>query len=272
MDRQPAHPEREDDVALLQAGAGCNLSRLKAKLAQHQFVPGGRPSRSFTLIELLVVIAIIAILAALLLPALAMGKDKAKAISCNSNLRQLILATLAYEEDQKALPIGWPPDVGNGGLPYTTIWYLTLEPYLGRKFTSTDQTNKVFICPASPNGGYSGFLTYAQNDWINASQNTHVMSMRDIPHPVWTIMFGETDGYDACVYSDTDPYGGNVCYRHSGGNEHSVRSPVQVEGAVPGRNPKLGRANLVFLDGHVELRRNAPTNIFDPAALIPPPR
>ena len=99
-----------------------------------------------------------------------------------------------------------------------------------------------------------------------------VMSKRDIPHAVWTILFGETDGYDACVYSDTDPHGGNVCYRHSGGNEHSVRSTVQVEGAVPGRNPKLGRANLVFLDGHVELRRNAPTNIFDPAALIPPPR
>ncbi|MGO8679070.1 MAG: DUF1559 domain-containing protein [Limisphaerales bacterium] len=244
---------------------------LKDEVPWRQAVRWRVSIRAFTLIELLVVIAIIAILAALLLPALSLAKDRAKAISCNNNLRQLILATMAYEDDQKALPIGWPPDMANG-LPLSTIWYLTLEPYLGRKFTTTDQTNRVFICPASPNGGYSGFLTYAQNDYINAGGNGQVMSLRDIPHPDWTVMFGETDGYDACVYADTDPYGGNVCYRHSGGNEHSVFSNLSVEGGVSGHKPKLGRANLVFLDAHVQLRRNAPTNIFDPNTPLPPPR
>ena len=233
------------------------------KLPAHQGRWGG-----FTLIELLVVIAIIAILAALLLPALAQAKDRGKAIACNNNLRQLILATVCYEDDQKALPIGWPLGVGNPDIP---IWYLALEPYLGRKFTTTDQTNKVFICPASPNGGYSGFLTYAQNDYINAVESPQIMSLKDIPHPVWTVMFGETDGYDACLYADTDPYGGNVCYRHAGGNEHSVYSSNPVEGGVAGQKPKIGRANLVFLDSHVEFRRSAPTNMFDPSCLVPPP-
>ena len=226
---------------------------------------------AFTLIELLVVIAIIAILASLLLPALAQAKDKARAIYCNNNLRQLIVATTLYEDDQKALPIGWPPGI-SASLPITTIWYLTLQPYVGKKFTGTAQTNRVFMCPACPNGGPYGWLTYAQNNYINTGARRQIMSMRDIPHPVWTMMFGETDGWDACVYADTDPYGGNVCYRHNGGNEHSVYSSNPVEGGVPGQKPKIGRANIVFLDSHVQLRRNAPTNIFDPTTLSGPPR
>jgi prepilin-type N-terminal cleavage/methylation domain-containing protein/prepilin-type processing-associated H-X9-DG protein len=236
--------------------------------------PGPTCWSGFTLIELLVVIAIIAILASLLLPALALAKDQAKATACNNNLRQLILATVNYEDDQKALPLGYPPDDEGATLNYDTIWYMSLQPYVGRQFKTTYQTNLVFICPASPKGGYSGFLTYAQNNLINASELTEsmspiVMSMKSIPHPSWTVMFGETDGYDACLYADTDPYGGNVCYRHLGGNEHSVYSPTPDEGGLPGLKPVLGRANLVFLDTHVELRRNAPTNLFNPNTPFP---
>jgi prepilin-type N-terminal cleavage/methylation domain-containing protein len=220
----------------------------------------------FTLIELLVVIAIIAILASLLLPALSLAKDQAKTTACQNNLRQLILATMNYEDDQKALPLGYPTGV-NPKLNYDTIWYMSLEPYLGRKFQTTEQTNRVFICPSSPTNGYFGDLTYAQNWLINTGVLPNIMSMKDIPHPTWTVMFAETDGYDACLYPDIDPSytgGGNVCYRHDGGNENSVHSTSPYEGDLPGRKPKFGRADFVFLDSHIELRRNAPTNIFDP--------
>jgi prepilin-type processing-associated H-X9-DG protein len=42
-----------------------------------------------------------------------------------------------------------------------------------------------------------------------------------------------------------------------------------VEGGVAGHKPRIGRANLVYLDSHVELRKSAPTNIFDPDTLYP---
>ena len=104
--------------------SGSNVGLVDHTIMQPHFAPKCRSARplgavatsvhrAFTLIELLVVIAIIAILAAMLLPALARVKSKARRINCTSNLHQLYLGTIMYAEDNGGRFMPWRPGLGN---------------------------------------------------------------------------------------------------------------------------------------------------------------
>jgi prepilin-type processing-associated H-X9-DG protein len=105
-------------------------------------------------------------------------------------------------------------------------------------------------------GGFWGYLAYAQNGYINNGQRD--VGSRHVADPVGTVLYGDTDGWDACLYPD-GAGGANVCFRHSGGNERSTETDRGVAGIA--RKGKF-RANLGFADGHVELRRDAPRRLF----------
>lgn len=225
------------------------------------------PQRAaFTLVELLVVIGIIAILAALLLPALSHSKAMARRIQCLGNLRQMTVAAHIYTNDNSdSYPIAYFWDSDNN-VDYS--WDLTTYEDSGRVVPGLlwEGRGNVQIqqCP-SFNGGanwladpYTGY-NY-NTSYIGHGQYEDIFrpaKSSDVKHPDKTVIFG--DG------------------QYAGGADKFMRAPFPNSGDENfwGRNSGTqgfrhqNRSNAAFCDGHAESLRDCYTNNSENAAVAP---
>ncbi len=209
--------------------------------------------KKFTLIELLVVIAIIAILAALLLPALKRAKLQAKTINCLSNLRQTGSAFSMYSVDYSDILCN---NVGGTDPAYDNVrWYSKLVPYLASNlvkvpwsyypaappsFVLLCSSNRPYVNGSAP---YYYSVNYAINDrcgiqWTNGTTSYFPTRSTSVKNPSSKIFV--VDGEQR-----QDKLGGGVWYDnvayHSDGND----SGGHFVGAV-----HSGSANSLWGDGH----------------------
>jgi prepilin-type N-terminal cleavage/methylation domain-containing protein/prepilin-type processing-associated H-X9-DG protein len=204
------------------------------------------PNHAFTLIELLVVIAIIAILAAMLLPALSKAKARAWTITCNSNLHQISLGLIMFADDnsgrfpQSGGSIAW--NTANPDAP-TNGWMQQIFQYV--------QSTNVYHCPSNkllPAASQSSFNYFnsARAAFVVANSFAAVDTRR-ILLPSAFVLSGDTLDFDPSD-CDKDDYTQNCV----GGPANGIPwEDWQAHGQGQ---------NILFADGHSRWYKGYQTN------------
>jgi prepilin-type N-terminal cleavage/methylation domain-containing protein len=194
--------------------------------------PCRHEKRAFTLIELLVVIGVLAILAALLLPALARAKERGRQASCINSVRQQTLAVLMYADENRDI---LPPTAYNDANDNEVDWPSLLDPYL-------NYVAKIHLCPSDRNSQINSYglneLAFVDLTDPDPGPPTRLASFHS---PTMSIMQGDIGTEDDFVTPRPDTL--KLTAPGSDLNDDKDARPSTRH---------LGRCDLGFMDGHGE--------------------
>jgi len=211
--------------------------------------------RPFTLIELLVVIAIIAILAAMLLPALSKSKEKAKQIACTSNLKQIGLLQTMYCDNFDGHFVILVDYGGGWDACYDSSWNMNQPGYLSIGLGGgEDATNsKVYQCPSA--SGYTKeyvppFAGYGYNECLGFDvYNTKNLGVTNtsVKRPSMTMLNADAGYKSGNKYEPTSYLRAPL----EGGKGYAAYNSSATSDFRHSRT-----ANAVYVDGHCENTKN----------------
>lgn len=204
-----------------------------------------RETASFTLIELLIVIAVIAILAAMLLPALNKARDMAQKVKCTSNLRQIGLGVSMYANDNAnwLLPSVQRKDGGNYFWHWSIAEYLRLQQ---KDFTDAYYVKTVLCCPKYiQEGAWPQYaFSYSPNYYLVGELTwdcPEITKLDRVLKPSATLLYIDTNGNCNIKYNSWT----NVRYRHNRrANILTAGFSVMDTPVVPASTPLLYRSDL----------------------------